>query len=163
LVDSDMHVDGSLCRTLLSFDKPMIGCAYSTKHPNAGKRYWHAYLADGAAVERGAARCEGVAFGATLIRRDVLETMIERGAAKPQRWLDEQFYNFFGDRPADAAEGVHTAEDVSFCRRWRIDCGGEIWAYLDARIGHIGDYAYGADQSYLDWLKEKGAFTPQGV
>jgi hypothetical protein len=88
--------------------------------------------------------------------------MVERRAATLQPFRNERFYNFFGERAGDAASGLHTSEDFSFCNRWRIDCGGEIWALLDARIGHIGDYAYGADQSYLDWLKEKGAFTPQG-
>lgn len=35
------------------------------------------------------------------------------------------------------------SEDVSFYRRWRIDCGGEVWATTDTPIMHIGDFAYG--------------------
>jgi hypothetical protein len=70
---------------------------------------------------------------------------------------DRSVYNFFGARPEDATKGEHVSEDISFCRRWRVDCGGEIWALLDAKIGHIGDYAYGADHHISTISSPKGA------
>jgi hypothetical protein len=109
-------------------------------------------------IKDGAALSNFVPAGAMLVRRGALETMLAKEVVGEQRDAGLQFYNFFGARAEDAARGHHTSDDHSFCRRWRIDCGGEIWALLDAKIGHIGDHAFGADESYLDHLNASGAF-----
>lgn len=142
-IDSDMQFDGRLCRRLLSHDKPMIGCFYRRR---TAAPSWVSSLGNGSTVTNGIAPCDTIPFGAALIRRDALEAMAKRWPSKGGLG----FYHFFSVRPEDV--GDPPSEDISFCRRWRIDCGGEIWALLDAKIGHIGDYAYGADQSYLDYL-----------
>ena len=142
----------------------MVGAVYCTKEHNPDRRAWHEWSADAAVEVRGGlAPIDTLAFGVILVRRDVFTTMVDKGAAPLHSHRNGTFNNFFAPRRDDLDAGKFLSEDLAFCRRWRIDCGGEIWAYLDAKIGHIGDYAYGADQSYLDWLKEKGAFTPQGA
>lgn len=143
-VDSDMEFDGSLCRRLLSHDKPVIGvaCALKMNPPRWNVRFGN----KNAEIRDGITQCEGVGFGVMLIQRPVLETMTAK------------FPALFDTRSEDVDQ--ERGEDYTFCRRWRLDFGGEIWALLDAKIGHIGDYAYGADQSYLDFLKANGAFKP---
>lgn len=142
-VDSDMQFHGSLCRLLLALDKPIIGAVYQTREQDPAKQLWVASFPT-SRIEpvNGAAPCVALPMGATLIRRDVFETMIDRCGIKRQ--ADRGNYlNFFSARPQDAAAGSHVSEDVSFCRRWTHDCGGKIWAYIGMEIGHIGDYRYG--------------------
>lgn len=139
-VDSDMTFDGSLCRRLLSHTKPMIGAAYCLKELPPR---WNVKFRPGPfSVRDGIAQCESIGFGAVLIERLVIERMT-KDASQTSTANNEKVPNLFGDDSL--------GEDFAFCRRWR-DLGGEIWALLDAKIGHIGDYAYGADQSYLDYL-----------
>lgn len=157
-VDSDMSFDGAICRRLLAADKPLIGCIYMRRDETG--RWNIRHLAQTGTVETGGLmRCAGLGCGAMLIRRDVLETMIKRGAAT-QVIHAEPFFNFFDARPQDIASRIYVGEDMSFCRRWTEDCDGEVWSLADAKIGHISDYAYGADQSYLDHMKRTGAFKP---
>lgn len=141
-VDSDMDFDGSLCRRLLSYEKPMIGAACQLRRDPP---IWNVRLGR-SQLENGIARCEAIGFGVVMMQRAVIERMTE---TTTDTYVVEgtEYRDLFGSRE----------EDVAFCRRWR-DLGGEIWALLDAKIGHIGDYAYGADQSYLDYLKANGAF-----
>ena len=140
-VDGDMTFEPTLCRRMLDSDKAIIGAVYSARHylPD-GKLIWYAFK-------------DVVPLGAALIRRDVFETMIERGAAIRQEnaYGSAPVYNFFGPRPQDAATGQHYSDDHSFCRRWTIDCGGEIHAISDAEVFHIGNYKYGG--RFSDALK----------
>jgi hypothetical protein len=149
-VDADMAFDGGVCHRLLSHDKPLIGAVYKTKRLESVENRWLAHFgAETVRATNGIVPVDLIAAGCLLIRRDVLETMVARGV-KRQQDGDESYYNFFTVRPEDAAEGQHVSEDFSFSRRWTIDCNGEIWALVDARIGHVGDYVYGADRSYLE-------------
>jgi hypothetical protein len=142
-VDSDMQFDGSLCRILLALDKPMVGAIYQNKEQDIAKRRWHAWFPTSRiAPVNGAVPCEALPMGAALIRRDVFETMIKKCDIKRQP-SHGHFLNFFSARPQDAATGLHVSEDMSFCRRWKHDCGGDIWAYIGMNIGHIGDFRYG--------------------
>jgi hypothetical protein len=146
-VDSDMVFAGDLCRRLLSYDKPMIGGAYRTRDDTA--RWLVGANGGTAQIVNGLMRCDQIGFGCVLIRRDALEVMAAKGR------------NLFTSRAEDADDPV--SEDISFCRRWRVDCNGEIWALVDARIGHVGDYVYGADRSYLEAMLAEGKATRHGV
>jgi hypothetical protein len=92
---------------------------------------------------------EATGFGITLIRRDAIEAMIEKAAVRGYSLGDSKFYGFFVTRPQDASAGMPGAEDMSFYRRWRLDCGGKLWALTDVPIFHIGDFAYGGRYSDL--------------
>jgi hypothetical protein len=144
-VDGDMSFEPTLCRRMLDSDKAVIGAVYSARQylPD-GKLIWYAFK-------------DVIPLGAALIRRDVFETMIERGVAIRQQssYGSTPVYNFFGPRPADTADGQHYSDDHSFCRRWTIDCGGEVHAIADAEVFHIGDYKYGG--RFVDALKPQDA------
>ena len=175
-VDSDMQFAGSLCRRMIGLDKPFVGAAYARRSLDleALRRNWgrdipledalalaHSYttrLAPGeVSVTGGACRVDAVGFGAALVRRDVLEKMIAAGAARVvhdnaftrQHGLKHGLYGFFD--PLPDAEGGSLPEDWSFCARWRESCGGEVWAVVDADVGHVGDMRYG--QPYVRKLR----------
>jgi hypothetical protein len=43
-----------------------------------------------------------------------------------------------------AEDGTYLSEDFAFCKRW-TDIGGEIWADLNSRLGHIGPMTFCGD------------------
>jgi hypothetical protein len=45
-----------------------------------------------------------------------------------------------------AEDGTYLSEDFAFCKRW-TDIGGEIWADLDSRLGHVGPMTFFGDLS----------------
>jgi hypothetical protein len=87
--------------------------------------------------------------GFLMIRRSVLEAMIERypelrythehgagdGLAQ-SRWRSALFNCMI-----DKATGFYLSEDFSFCRRW-TDMGGEIWVDYTGRLNHVGLMVY---------------------
>jgi hypothetical protein len=157
-VDDDMAFPGELCARLLAADKAIVGpiAARRAFHPDRidkalsqGASPKQAFLAaqdwivvPAQAPDQPLVKVESLGFGAVLVRRDALELMIGKGAALKYPFNTQIFYGFFRVRPADAAEPP-LSEDISFYRRWRLDCGGEVWATTDVPIMHIGDFAYG--------------------
>jgi hypothetical protein len=45
-----------------------------------------------------------------------------------------------------AEDGTYLSEDFAFCKRW-TDIGGEIWADLDSKLGHVGPMTFCGDLS----------------
>jgi hypothetical protein len=87
--------------------------------------------------------------GFLMIRRNVLEAMIERypelryshehGGSDPlqgSRWRSALFNCMI-----DEKTGFYLSEDFSFCRRW-TDMGGEIWVDYTSRLDHVGLMVY---------------------
>lgn len=70
--------------------------------------------------------------GFMLIKRKVIETLIEKGHCAPFMpvWCSE--------------EKVETSDDVAFCRR-ALQCGFKIWLQPNILIGHIGKYAFNVE------------------
>ena len=110
-------------------------------------------------VRAGFAKVTGTGMGICLLKMRVFEEMISRGVV--QKHLDQQpttgvrlpYYGFF-DIMTDA-NGSLLSEDYSFCHRWVEGCGGAIWACIDERIGHHGNFNfYGR---YVDKLQAKRA------
>jgi hypothetical protein len=150
MIDGDMEFAGDLCRRLLSFEKPMVGGVYQGRNARADRQRWVISFGDGPIkVTNGLTRCAAIGLGCLLVQRSVFETMISV-AIRPREGPEHIRYNFFGERLEDVAANERCSDDFSFARRWTRDCGGEIWTLLDVKIGHIGDYAYGTDQSFLD-------------
>ncbi len=85
-----------------------------------------------------------VGTGIMLIQRDVFEIMLAHGIARPRPGYRDlpmlgtsPLCDFFA--PREAPDGsMFESEDISFCRRWVEDCGGQIWADIDSRIMHYG-------------------------
>ena len=171
-VDSDMMFNENLCRLMLGHDKPFMGVVATNKQfhvarvEEAARRGltvpeavlsasdWFAFHPPGQpklVVENGIMEVDRVGFGIVLLSRQALTTMIDRGVAPQYAYGAEPTYNFFGTRPAEAAAGQHIAEDMSFCNRWKLDCGGRIWALVDTPVYHVGDFGYGG--SYFQYLQ----------
>jgi hypothetical protein len=100
-------------------------------------------------VRSGFVKSRYAGTGFLLIRRSVLEAMIEhypelrykhehRGsdplAGSPWR---SALFNCIVDQET----GFYLSEDFSFCRRW-IDMGGEIWVDYLSRLNHVGLMVY---------------------
>ena len=165
MVDDDMSYPDQLCARLLAADKSVIGTIATTrdvdltqveqflakglplKHAFLSAQQWLVHpngpVGNDPVIER-----EAIGFGATLIRRDAIEMMIEKNAVRGYSLFDTKFYGFFCMRPQDAAAGMPGAEDMSFYRRWRLDCGQKLWAVTEVPIFHIGDFPYGG--RYID-------------
>jgi hypothetical protein len=172
-VDSDMMFPNHLCATLLAQRKPIVGTVYTRRSLDLSRLQkavlkgvpiqsahlfgfdWHLYRRDEAqpiSVRDHLLEVHGLGFGAILIQRTALETMIEKGAARLQEVPGVgKVYNFFGVRPAAAVEGMHISEDFSFGDRWCIDCGEQMWAYVAPTIIHVGDFGFGG--SYFSFLE----------
>jgi hypothetical protein len=164
-VDSDMVVPSDLCARMIATAKPVIGAVYAAKTLRFGEieqalrdgaalkdamlagSSWHLWQTSRTALpDEPICQVDALPFGAVLIQRDVLATMVTKGVSKEDKAPEQaggSRYNFFGARAEDAVSGRHFQEDLSFCKRWKHDCGGELWALLDAEVIHIGDFGYG--------------------
>lgn len=100
-------------------------------------------------IERGGfLSVPGIGAAIMLVRRDALETMALQGAAisvgsseaKPGGHRRTVF-GFFSPL-SDEATGCPLAEDLSFCKRWVVECAGQIWADTETPINHHGSWAY---------------------
>lgn len=179
-IDSDMQFNGKVVLRLLDLDKEFVGCAYpkrklsfETLRQNLVKakgqlddalalsHEFNVRLLPGVvAPDKGLLRVAGLGAGATLVRREVFERMIARGAATAfrnaatyrQAGLTPPVYDFF--RPVTTERGESLSEDYSFCHRWTEGCGGGVWAVVDEDIGHIGPMRYGA--SFARYLAQTG-------
>lgn len=162
-VDSDMSFAGTLPVRMLNMDKAVIGAFYPSKNIDLNKVVTLARAAQemptsqiiarsqnympsfhpGWTLQDGAYKTGSIGMGIALIRCDTFAAMIASKSVRARvdrrsqgAGLDHGVYGFF-----DRIDGV--GEDVSFCRRWSVDCGEEIWAIADADVGHIGDMRYG--------------------
>ena len=95
-----------------------------------------------------------------LITRNVVERMVESGQAIPlarQGTFDiyrdaPRFHDFFSHH-ISAEKDCYYGEDQSFCRRWVIGCGGDIWVDENSKVNHIGEMTNFGD--YGDHLFHK--------
>lgn len=99
----------------------------------------------------------GIGTGVMLISRFVLETMVNRGVAKKRYIIqrdgsitDKFVYGFFDVIYPNENTNFYS-EDYSFCYRWTKTLEQKIWALIDAKIKHIGDYAF--EGNYIDHLQ----------
>lgn len=184
-IDSDMQFHGKVVLRLLGHDKELVGCAYPKRKLNfetlkqnlakakgglddalALSHEYNVRLLPGvAAPDKGLLRVAGIGAGATLVRREVFDRMIARGAATAfrtatdyrQAGLTPPIYDFFG--AVTTARGEALSEDYSFCHRWTEGCGGGVWAVVDEDIGHIGPMRYSA--SFARYLALTGGRRPR--
>lgn len=88
----------------------------------------------------------GMAF--VMLKRTVPEMMVAKRLAKPFPRMAERplfsdathFYDFFSHIATQ--DGALMSEDQSFCYRWVVGCGGDIWADSRSKVDHVGDYVF---------------------
>jgi hypothetical protein len=182
-IDSDMQFSSDAGLRLLAFQKEVVGAAYMRRSLNfermerrlaRGNSFEQAFagahdptvsVIDPASVNIDAAGlCEVKALGGGLvmIRRDCFEriaakvvlTKVPRHYGKPG---GEKMLSYF--EPIENESGL-VSEDHSFCARWR-QAGGQVWAWVDADVHHIGDFPYGV--SFRQLLEAVASTKTEGL
>lgn len=159
-IDADMGFSAQVILDMLTFNEPLVGAIYSKK---CLPIQWAASgLGDKFAERRGDfMKVAGLGMGCFLIRRDAVTTMIEKmpelvdtrmemHAAKDML-PSGRILRFFD--PMDNPDSGRMSEDLSFCHRWRVNCGGEIWAAVGHEIEHVGMYSY--KSNYIKYIADK--------
>lgn len=163
-VDDDMAFMPSAFLRALEADKPLIGCLCPKRYIDINKALdlARAGHSNGNALAQAIgfaspppanssqkiAPVESIGMGVTLIHRRVFTTMIDKKCVNTYlgggiSGFDGAIYGFFDRMPG-------CGEDVSFCRRWREHCGGEVYAITDEDIGHVGEFTFRAKFSDLN-------------
>lgn len=150
-VDGDMQFEPQLVLGMVDFDKPLVGCLYPKRTlPIA----WVGSKLEGdQIVENGFLKVEGIGFGVTLISRECIQAMIDGNHTEIDTDLDAHTAGKMLQsqgitrmiRAFDKIKlpGRRLSEDFSFCHRHRAS-GGDVWANINHRVTHVGDYGFGA-------------------
>jgi len=105
-------------------------------------------------VDNGLVKLKDAATGFMLIKREVIEKMID---AYPELYfnndlnLDKEFekwtYLFF-DCMHEPETKRYLSEDYAFCRRWQ-KIGGEVWLDPIISLDHVGHYTFNGNVGAL--------------
>ena len=172
-IDSDIDFRAKTIFKLLDFDKDIISVPYPMKTMSWDKIWRRLDTKEGAinnadelarsgftfpvkvkdpnsiTVEKGLAELTHAPTGCMLIKRNVIEKMIE---AYPHLEIyqptningkeekKDNMYNLF-DTLHDTKSKRYFGEDFGFCQRW-ADIGGKVYGYIDDPISHVGEYCY---------------------
>ena len=167
-IDADMGFSPDLVLDMLLFDEPIVGTIYPQRRVPLS---WAGSGSGAATTERRGnfMLVEGVGMGCTLIRRDVVTTMLEKmpelvdtrlhlhpaGDTLKQAGTNRLIRAF---EKLDLPDRGVVSEDLSFCIRWN-QCGGKVWAAIGHRISHVGPYDYAG--RYLDMVEQAEAQAAQ--
>ena len=172
-IDSDIDFRAKTIFKMLDFDKDIISVPYPMKTMSWDKIWRRLDTKEGAinnanelaragftfpvkvkdpnsiTVEKGLAELTHAPTGCMLIKRNVIEKMIE---AYPHLEIyqptningkeekKDNMYNLF-DTLHDTKSKRYYGEDFGFCQRW-ADIGGKVYGYIDDPISHVGEYCY---------------------
>lgn len=150
-VDADMAFSPDLVLDMILFAEPLVGTLYRQRHPEVS---WAGSGTGESVTERrgGFVRVEGVGFGCTLVRREVISRMLAaypdlidtRLSMHPANALLRnagvtRLFRCF--EKMDIPDRGVVSEDLSFCIRWNR-LGGQVWANIAHPISHVGPYDY---------------------
>jgi len=166
-IDADIEFEPEQVFRLLEFGADFTAAVYPVKQINwelmagaaqAGRSPLEsatlAYVverdtADKLFIRNGFVKSRYAGTGFLMVRRSVLEAMIEHypelrythehtgnDPLDGSRWRSALF-----NCMVDQATGFYLSEDFSFCRRW-TDMGGEIWVDHLSRLNHVGVMVY---------------------
>lgn len=165
-IDSDMAIPLRVFERLLAYNRPMVGAVYSERSLDL-ERYvelrndgfpddqaralataFNVRFSGGQmTVTNGFSAVDGFGFGCVLTRRDLLERLAAANIARevPSGKLTRMGFgptmrDFFSELRHD--DGSYLSEDYSFCARVR-ELGESVWALVDERLGHVGNFEYG--------------------
>lgn len=163
-VDSDMGFPPEIVTDMILFGEPLIGAVYPQRKLPLS---WAGSGTGAPTTERRGnfMLVEGVGMGCTLIRRDLVTTMLEKmpelvdtrlalhpaGETLRQAGTNRLIRAF---EKLDLPERGVVSEDLSFCLRWQ-QCGGQTWASVGHRMSHVGPYDYAG--RYLDMIEQQPA------
>ena len=164
-IDADQGFAPDLIFDMLRFDRPVVSVVGPRrsvsfeqlwrsarqieswrKLESLSLEYYQDFVTDGddrIAVMEGFARVRGNPTGVMLIKREVIECIAQLpGMITPDfeplvaDGLSGRLVQCF--RPMLLPNNRMLGEDLSFCRRWTEDCGGEVWASVAHEITHVG-------------------------
>jgi len=116
-------------------------------------------------IQKGFIKCKYIGTGMMLIKRQVLEKMVE---AYPETKYNndiagynapesvDNFYALF-DCIIHPVSKRYLSEDYLFCERW-LNIGGEIWADITGNLVHRGTHSYSG--SFLDHIMHQAQIIP---
>jgi len=170
-IDSDIYFQGKSIFTMLKADKHIISVPYplktlmwekAFKKMQEGKiksaddirRALHTYPMkvpnpDSIKLNKGVMEVTDSPTGCMLIKREVIEKMIEKYPDKQivqktvinGQYVDKpNMWNFF-DTSHDPKTKTFNGEDFAFCQLWR-NLGGKCYAYVNDAIVHVGEHQY---------------------
>ena len=170
-IDSDIYFQGKSIFTMLKANKDIISVPYplktlmwdkafkkmqegKIKSPDDIRRSLHTYPmkvpdANNIKLNKGVMEVTDSPTGCMLIKREVIEKMIEKYPDKQivqKTVINGQYvnkpnmWNFF-DTLHDPKEKTYNGEDFAFCKLWR-DLGGKCHAYITDAIVHVGEHQY---------------------
>ena len=170
-IDSDIYFQGKSIFSMLKADKHVISVPYPLKtlmwekafqkmkegrikSPDDIRRALHTYPmkvpnVDNINLDKGVMEVTDSPTGCMLIKREVIEKMIEKYPDKEivqktvinDKYVNKpNMWNFF-DTLHDPKEKTYNGEDFAFCKLWR-DIGGKCYAYVNDAIVHVGEHQY---------------------
>lgn len=169
-IDADMGFDPQLVLDMLLFDEPLIGAIYPQR------RLPMSWAGSGNGQPTTERRgnfmvVEGVGFGCTVLRRDLVTAMLEK---MPELVDTRISLHPAGDTLRQA--GTHRlirafekmdvpsrgliSEDLSFCIR-AAQCGIKTWAAIGHKMSHVGPFDYNG--RYLDHVEAAVAQQMQAM
>jgi hypothetical protein len=116
-------------------------------------------------IQNGFIKCKYVGTGFMLIKREVLEKMVEAypetkynndiaGYNAPE--LVNNFYALF-DCIIHPVSKRYLSEDYLFCERW-TNIGGEIWGDITGNLVHTGTYSFSG--SFMEHIMHQAQIIP---
>lgn len=170
-IDSDIDFEAKSIQAMVDKDKDVISVPYPMKTFNWDKMFANfkegkiknpIELAmngntypmrlpneDNFNIENGCIEVSHSPTGCMLIKRSVIEKMIEKypemRISQPTiingKPVEKPFlYNFF-DTMFNPVDHTYMGEDFAFCKRWK-DIGGKCHAIIDQLITHVGEHQY---------------------
>lgn len=152
-IDADIEWEQDAIIRMLAMDKDLIAGAYPKKTLPIDYAINLKFVdkeRKQVRVENGAVEVLDASTGFFLIKRTVVEQMIE---AYPELFyvndssIDPKYnkycYSFF-DTIHDPDDNRYLSEDYTFCRRWQ-KIGGEIWLDPNTKLNHVGSYTFQGD------------------
>ena len=152
-IDADIEFQADDLLRMMAYDKPIMAAAYpkkalpiqyaiNFKFINQEKKQIR--------IENGAVEVLDASTGFFLVKRDVIEKMMQEYPELHYRNdsnIDEKFnkycYSFF-DTIHDPEDNRYLSEDYTFCRRWQ-KLGGEIWLDPNTKLNHVGTHSFEGD------------------
>jgi len=160
-IDADMSWEPSLIFDMLKADKELIGAIYPAKRLPIS--FVGSPLEPPAEPEGNLLEVEGLGCGVMLIRRDAIQRIIDAGEATVTTDLRgtalagllephgvKRLIRAFDKLVTP--DGRNLSEDFSYCFRHRA-AAGKVWAWINARVTHLGTFAFSAN--YADLYRAK--------
>ena len=170
-IDSDISFKSETIFKMIEADKDLIACPYPMKMFETNRMWKKIKETDSIksekdllssgymypikvdkkelSVNKGVMRVTHAPTGCMLIKRKVIEKLIEKHpeleiyqptVINNKETKKENFYNLF-DTLHDPETKQYYGEDFGFCQRW-TNIGGKVYVYVIDYISHIGEHEY---------------------